>query len=423
MIFWILQLGEPIHLDSDGFRPMRLINLSDALTEQGHDVIVWTNNFDHFQKKHRLNKGLKTEVKYSHKLTYKLIRSIGYKKNVGLRRIIDHIEIAIRLSVEIRRTPLPDACFVGYPPIESAYVMTKYLKSKKIPIVVDVKDYWPDIFVRPFPRFLQVFVRPFFFFAFSMMNYVMREANTLVAPSRIFLNHFQEVSGRGSSRNDHVVPLTVKKNIIDESEIEKQLLWWGKLGVPKDHKLIISFIGSLTDVFDFEPLIALANNTDIFVVIAGDGPLHTRLKSKLGEKRNFLLPGRISHNQAMALLKLSSASCLPYKNLPDFNSNLPNKFFDCLANGTPILCSDYGLISETVQKFKLGLTYSTDGDQSLSLIVDTIRTNPKILNEFSQNAKDLYDNVYSHRKVYGDLVKSLVSLLPQNLAERKIEHK
>ena len=53
MKIWILQTGEPLHIDKSGLRPMRAMNLSNALIEKGHDVVLWSSDFDHFSKKHR----------------------------------------------------------------------------------------------------------------------------------------------------------------------------------------------------------------------------------------------------------------------------------------------------------------------------------------------------------------------------------
>ena len=44
------------------------------------------------------------------------------------------------------RKERPDVLFVGYPPIEWSLVAIIYSIFKRIPLVLDVKDLWPDIF-------------------------------------------------------------------------------------------------------------------------------------------------------------------------------------------------------------------------------------------------------------------------------------
>ena len=149
MKVWVLQTGEPLQIDSGGLRPMRAINLSNALIEHGHQVVLWSSDFDHFSKKHRTSKN--SVIQYSPNLEIRLISSRGYKSHVGLSRLFDHAQLAFNLRREIKKQPLPDVAFIGYPPIETAWVMTNLLSTHRVPTLLDVKDAWPDVLLRAFP--------------------------------------------------------------------------------------------------------------------------------------------------------------------------------------------------------------------------------------------------------------------------------
>ena len=47
--------------------------------------------------------------------------------------------------------------FVGYPPIEIAKVMIDYCNRNRIPVLLDVKDLWPEIFVERDAYHLQAY--------------------------------------------------------------------------------------------------------------------------------------------------------------------------------------------------------------------------------------------------------------------------
>ena len=53
MLVWILQTGEPLHIDEGNPRPMRAINLSNKLIEAGHQVVLWSSAFSHQGKRYR----------------------------------------------------------------------------------------------------------------------------------------------------------------------------------------------------------------------------------------------------------------------------------------------------------------------------------------------------------------------------------
>ncbi len=92
-------------------------------------------------------------------MSIQLIDSSGYKSNVSLARLMDHAKLGLNLKKllsKINKEDYPDAVFIGYPPIEPAYVMSKWLSKRNIPYIVDVKDKWPDIYFRCFSREIEV---------------------------------------------------------------------------------------------------------------------------------------------------------------------------------------------------------------------------------------------------------------------------
>src|SRR5690606_38673121 len=93
-------------------------------------------------------------------LEYRLIPSPGYQRNVGVGRLWDHLRLAWNLRIALRNASPPDACLVGYPPIETASVMIDWLAARDVPVLLDVKDQWPELFLDPVPAPLRSFVRP-----------------------------------------------------------------------------------------------------------------------------------------------------------------------------------------------------------------------------------------------------------------------
>ena len=125
---WILQTGEPLHSDDGSPRPMRAMNLANALVEKGHKVVLWSSGFYHQEKRHRSRSFEK--IRINDKLEIRLIPSPGYKRNVSITRLVDHFVLALNLKKQLDlQKVLPDVAFVGYPPIESAFVMTRWLKK------------------------------------------------------------------------------------------------------------------------------------------------------------------------------------------------------------------------------------------------------------------------------------------------------
>ncbi len=115
------------------------MNLSNILISRGHKVTLWTSSFDHQNKIHRSKKFKILEE--SPNLKIRLIPSSGYKKNISSFRLYDHFILAKNLKQILKNEKnTPDVAFVGYPQIETAFVFTKWLKEKKVPVILDIKD-------------------------------------------------------------------------------------------------------------------------------------------------------------------------------------------------------------------------------------------------------------------------------------------
>ena len=163
MKIWILQTGEPLHCDGGAPRPMRAMNLADALVASGHSVRLWSSAFYHQEKRHRAADFQSIDINSS--LTIELVPSPGYRRNVGVDRLFDHAVLARNLKMKLRsisNDERPEVIFVGYPPIEVAAVMLRWARDHSIPSVIDVKDQWPALFVDAFPGALQSIARLMF---------------------------------------------------------------------------------------------------------------------------------------------------------------------------------------------------------------------------------------------------------------------
>ena len=141
---WLLQTGEPLHIDKGNPRPMRAMNLANSLVEAGHKVVLWSSDYYHQEKRHRNRVG--QPIKVSSQLEIRLIPSPGYVRNIGPGRLWDHAVLARNLKKMLREEySQPDVGFVGYPPIETAVVMTGWLSARGIPSLLDLKDQWPSL--------------------------------------------------------------------------------------------------------------------------------------------------------------------------------------------------------------------------------------------------------------------------------------
>lgn len=406
MRIWIFQSGEPLPTDSGELRPMRAINLSSALIEKGHQVVLWSSDFDHFTKKHRT--GRNSVIKHGQNLEIRLIKSRGYSSHISFSRLFDHAQLAMNLHREMKRIEMPDIAFVGYPPIEPAWVMTRKLKRLKIPVQLDVKDAWPEVLVRGFPNIFKPIAKLILFPYFILMKQTFRNCSGISAPTTNFLDWALAQINREKDNNDIVTPLTSRILDIPFNDEVSAWEWWEKKLHLNPAIFRASFVGTFNSAFDFSPIIyAAESHPNYQFVLAGDGPQFSSIKDKCKLLTNVFFPGWITVSQARVLYKHSDVLLAPLLDLPDFNMSIQNKFYDAMAQGIPIVTSIKGVARKFIEENRTGYLYENSPITSLSECLKSIenQSGEKVLR--AKNAKEVYSQQFTFEKVYGALVVHL----------------
>jgi glycosyltransferase involved in cell wall biosynthesis len=411
---WVFQTGEPLPSDDGEFRPMRAINLSNALVEAGHNVVIWSSAFNHQKKTHRSKEF--NSIILSESLMVNLIPSPGYKKNISTARLLDHFILAKNfkklLKLEKKR---PDVVFIGYPPIEAAYILTQWLKSQNIPCLLDVKDQWPSFMVDALPNKIKAMGRIFFSPYFFIAKKTMRDATGLSAMAEDFLDWALNFSKRQKTALDIVVPLTAPNHMSLEGDLVSALKWWSSIGVTDNGKMKIMFVGSHYPSLDFSTIFEAAgyfldSEIDCDFIICGNGELTAGLKKIARRFSNVFLPGWVDRPKIEALASLSSASISPFRNIDSYIKSLPNKVIDSLSFGLPILSPLQGEVQRLIESEEVGLVYIEGSGKSLFQCINKLISSPELSKKLSLNAINLYNNKFSYEIVYGGLVNHINQL-------------
>jgi glycosyltransferase involved in cell wall biosynthesis len=415
MKVWILQTGEPLQIDNNGLRPMRAMNLSKALIDQGHHVTLWSSDFDHFTKQHRFGSGKTIEL--SENLTIRLINSRGYKTNIGISRLYDHFQLGWNLRKMIQNEEIPDLGFIGYPPIEPAWVMTKFLQKHSVPSVLDVKDAWPDVLVRGFHPRIRKLARVFLSPYYMMMNSTFKKSSFISSISPEFLNWTLEVCNRESKIHDSVNYLSTFPERHNDLEILEAENFWDSLGVIQNGDFRCSYIGSLTNVLALDRIIEAARDKKTQFVIAGTGSAAIQFTLEARNSPNIIFPGWISSTQAAVLAKRSTVMLAPYLDLDDFSISLPNKFLDAMSHGKPMLTSISGFAKSFVEKNNVGRCYSNVIEYSLRNLIEELSQNMSLVDDMGKNAEKIFDEQFNGNIIYLNLVRNLEAIALQRRIE------
>ena len=111
---------------------LRTKPIIEILEEMNFDVVSFTSTFDHYKK---------TDIPLDN--GQRQIKTIRYKKNVSLRRMISHMKFSFDCYKQLSRMN-PELIYVNIPPNTLLYAAARYKKKRHAKLICDICDLWPE---------------------------------------------------------------------------------------------------------------------------------------------------------------------------------------------------------------------------------------------------------------------------------------
>jgi glycosyltransferase involved in cell wall biosynthesis len=163
----------------------------------------------------------------------------------------------------------------------------------------------------------------------------------------------------------HNYPLRGRKAGLFELPFEKGddklLIYQGALNVGRGLEILIDLVGEMDKVK---------------LVIAGDGDIYKSLEKKISLKgygNKIYLTGKIPFDQLTGLTRQADAGVSIEEDLGlNYRFALPNKLFDYIQAGIPVLVSSLPEMKKVVEKYKIGIVAETREKDQLTLHIRTL---------------------------------------------------
>lgn len=398
MNIWLTQDGENLPV-GDHVKKMRTWMLGEALSARGHQVTWWASNFLHI-KKEKVSDG-DIDVKINDNFQAKLIDAGIYKKNISFQRILQNRRLAKKFYKEALKLPPPDIIIASMPSLDLVHYVIKYGQKFDVPVIVDIRDMWPDIFKDYFkPGLLKIGVCILSWFLSLRLAYNLRKASALAAVSNTMLDWGKAKIGNHKNKK-------IKSRVFylgyDEPDGEIDNTFQPHPRNDYKDKIVFIVIGILGGSYDLESIIRCAkvlqdeDDNRCHFIIAGDGPKRKTLETLAADLRNVTLSGWVNKEESSCILKQSDVYMIP-----SLNVTVPNRFFEALYFGLPILHSLEGEVKKVVEEFHAGCYYEKKSDNQLLENIKLLRDNRDIAKTMAQNSKELYKKMFNKNRIYDE---------------------
>ena len=406
-----MTVGEPLPTDDRSVRLHRTGTLAGRLVDQGHTVVWWTSTFDHFRRRQRFD--CDTRLKLDDRFSIHLLHAGGYRANVSLARLYDHAVVGVKFCIQAQREPPPDVVLASLPTLELSYGACRFGRHAKVPVALDIRDLWPDVFLDAFPSRLKRVGRLLLAPYVSLAQRACRAATAILGSTEEYVNWGVTLAGRQKSPLDRDFPFGYCATPPTPTEINAAEEFWRTWGISEDrNQFIVCFFGTLGRQFDLDTVIEAAKtlavrSPRIKLVICGTGGRQEYYRVQAGSCSNVIFPGWVNRPEIWALMRMSALGVAPYKATENFLRNVPNKPIEYLSAGLPVLYCLGGALDGLLSGGGCGVRYAYGDAGDLADQVSMIEQNPGLLCQLANKATALYRARFQAETVYSGMVEHL----------------
>lgn len=190
----------------------------------------------------------------------------------------------------------------------------------------------------------------------------------------------------------HISPVNVIYNALDCTYTPTKKNYFHRIfNLPSDRKILL-LQGGLSVGRNLETLIdtiAHIQNQNVDLVILGDGQLRHALEKraiKLGIQHRIYFHPAVPQEQLLDYTQSADAGIIPYQaNCLNNYYCTPNKLFEFMSAGIPILASDLPEICNIVNNHDIGLTGKMSTPKEMAMLIDKFFSSEEQLYHWKQN--------------------------------------
>jgi glycosyltransferase involved in cell wall biosynthesis len=419
---WLVTIGEPLPLGvSKGDRLHRTGQFARFLAAQGHSVLWWTSTFDHFRKVHHFESDTTTAV--SPNLSVRALKGCGYSRNISLSRFKDHIQIARSFAAIAEKCESPDIIVAALPTVELCRACTEYGKFHGVPVILDMRDMWPDLFVDAVPRVARPIARLLLSPLYRQAREACNGATAIIGITEEFVEWGLRRGARKRGPLDRTFPLAYEGTVPPAEKLDAADRFWDELGVLKNDSTVnVCYFGNVGVQLDLAHIIEAARvlnrgQRPIKVVLCGRGERLEEYRRQAKDLPNVLLPGWVDGSQIWSLMGRSAAGLDPLPNRYDFLATINNKAVEYLSAGLPVISSPRsGVLCKLLTDESCGVSYSAGSATELVETMERLIGDKPGLAAMSARAKVVFERLFLAESVHKRMAEFLSEVVSHTRA-------
>jgi glycosyltransferase involved in cell wall biosynthesis len=380
--------------------------LSRYFAEHGHQVTIITSPISYLTGKARLSR-----IPWVEKQTdgefITIIRAYAYPSlhRSFVYRVINFFSFMVSSFLIGLGVKHVDLVWGTSPPIFQGLTAWSLARLKRVPFLFEVRDLWPAFAVA-----VGVLRQPMLIkFSEWLEGFLYHRADLVVVNSPGYIQH---VHNRGAHQVELVpngTDTTMFTPSVDGSAFRQAHGF--------DEKFVALYAGAhglsndLGVVLDAAKI--LLPRKDISIVLLGDGKDKPALQAQASrdglDNINFLPP--IPKVEMPSALAAANACIAILKPVELYKTTYPNKVFDYMAAGKPILLAIDGVIREVIESAGAGIPVPPGNPEALANAILSLADNPELAHRMGAQARSYVETNFDRASLAAKFIGILVRLI------------
>ena len=377
--------------------------VSQALIEQGHEVTmiyandkIVTNTF----KEDRF--GIKT-----------IAVKVSYSNSMSIfRRFLAFVKFMLRSTKVALQEKDVDLVYATSTPLTIGFPALAVKFFKGTPFVFEVRDLWPEVPIQMGALKNPIIIR----LAKWFERHIYKKAAHIIALS----------PGMEDGVLAEGIPQEKVSMISNMAKIDKFWVREPHTGIMEELKLKpevfkVIYFGSLgvSNAIDYilDAAKLLIDNKSIEILFLGSGSEVETIKNRIASDQltNVRYLGNFNMEKTSEIVNICDVSLVTFSNIPILATNSPNKLFDSLSAGKPIIVNSPGWTKTMVEEHKCGFFVDPNSEQALVDRIVSMSQDKDALIQMGLNSRKLAETEYDKSILCDKIVKVVHAVKPPKL--------
>jgi glycosyltransferase involved in cell wall biosynthesis len=330
-------------------------------------------------------------------------------------RLLEFARFTLRASRLRRTTPPPDVVIATSTPLTIGIPGVILARRYRVPFVFEVRDLWPRAPIEMGVLRNRLAIRA----ARWLERWTYRNARAVIALSPGMRDGVLGVDVPPA--RVVVIPNASDTELFGPEHRDRSTLdrWGIRDAFVVVHAGTMGRANGLDYLVDAAAELTVRGEEDIRMLILGDGGMRQALEGRVVSLglENVIFGGAIVRRDLGRILSSCDVAITAFANVPVLATNSPNKFFDGLAAGIPMIVNSPGWTRDVVLHHDAG--FYVDGTQPSQLAdaLVRLRDDPELRQRLGRNARLLATESYSREFLatrFRVVLENVASGLPAN---------